>query len=151
MGHRSAPTRHVDTTIQCQDHRCWCLTPSRCKARRTRGKAVLAAEYLITSRFVLFSPSPDSKMPNERSPLLENGHGTPENSERRPFGRRVLGFVKGEGQVGFIQSYRFLFLGSWVNLLLLFIPLSCISHYLKWDAGLRFLFSFLAIIPLAKA
>jgi Ca2+:H+ antiporter len=89
-------------------------------------------------------------MPSERSPLLENGSETLENRERQPFGRRVVSFVKGEGQAGFIQSYRYLFLGSWINLLLLSIPLSAISHFLKWDAGLCFLFSFIAIIPLAK-
>jgi Ca2+:H+ antiporter len=89
-------------------------------------------------------------MPSESTPLLENGSGLHEN-ERQPFGRRVLSFVKGEGQPGFLQSYHYLFLESWVNLLLLFIPLSAVSHYLKWDAGLRFLLSFLAIIPLAKA
>ena len=87
-------------------------------------------------------------MPSERTHLLGNGvHDT----ERRPLGHRVLSFIKGEGQPGFLRSYRYLFLESWVNWLLLFIPLSGVSHYLKWDAGLRFLLSFLAIIPLAKA
>jgi hypothetical protein len=69
-----------------------------------------------------------------------------------------------------IRSMKF-FLGSWIvrpqkdapflvsltnvlliqNILLLFIPLSAMAHYLVWDAGLRFLFSFIAIIPLGKA
>ncbi|KAF8509683.1 Sodium/calcium exchanger protein-domain-containing protein [Gautieria morchelliformis] len=88
-------------------------------------------------------------MPSESSPLLENGAALHE-SPPQPCARRLLSFVKGEGQPGFLQSYHFLFLESWVNLLLLFIPLSAISHYLNWDAGLRFLLSFLAIIPLAK-
>ncbi|KAF8584084.1 calcium/proton exchanger [Ramaria rubella] len=89
-------------------------------------------------------------MPTERSPLIENGNGVQHQGVQRSFGSRVLAFVKGEGQVGFIRSYTNLIFGSWVNLLLLFIPLSATSHYLNWDAGLRFLFSFLAIIPLAK-
>lgn len=86
--------------------------------------------------------------PNEHSPLLENGRT--ENTPRRSFGGRVIAVVRGEGEPGFIQSYRHLFLGSWINILLIFIILSGVSHYLKWDAGLRFVFSFLAIIPLAK-
>lgn len=37
-----------------------------------------------------------------------------------------------------------------MNILLVFVPLSFVSHHLDWDAGLRFLFSFAAIMPLAK-
>lgn len=44
----------------------------------------------------------------------------------------------------------FFLLGSWMNALLPFIFLSALSHYLNWDAGLRFAFSFIAIMPLAK-
>ncbi|OAX39381.1 hypothetical protein K503DRAFT_856082 [Rhizopogon vinicolor AM-OR11-026] len=33
----------------------------------------------------------------------------------------------------------------------MFIPLSFTSHFLNWDAGLRFLFSFMAIVPPAKS
>lgn len=91
-----------------------------------------------------YSPA---NMPSENSPLLSNG----EETQRQPFSRRAISFMKGEGQPGFFQSYHYLFLESWVNLLLLFIPLSAVSHYLMWDAGLRFTLSFLAIIPLAKA
>lgn len=90
-------------------------------------------------------------MLSESSPLLANGSGSPNVAERQAFGRRVLSFVKGEGQPSFLRSYRYLFFGSWVNLLLIFIPLSGVSHYLNWDAGQRFVLSFLAIIPLAKA
>ncbi|KAI0264387.1 calcium/proton exchanger [Gloeopeniophorella convolvens] len=39
---------------------------------------------------------------------------------------------------------------SWLNLLLVFIPLSWIFHFLKLDNTLIFVFSFLAIVPLAK-
>ncbi|KAF9227753.1 Calcium/proton exchanger [Gyrodon lividus] len=35
-------------------------------------------------------------------------------------------------------------------MLLVFVPLSAISHNLEWDAALRFTFSFMAILPLAK-
>ncbi|KAA1469351.1 Calcium/proton exchanger [Dentipellis sp. KUC8613] len=47
-------------------------------------------------------------------------------------------------------SLRWLLLGSYFNVLLIFVPLSVLAHTLNWDAGLRFLFSFIAIVPLAK-
>ncbi|KAN0124599.1 calcium/proton exchanger, partial [Lactarius tabidus] len=40
---------------------------------------------------------------------------------------------------------------SWLNVLLIFIPLSWIFHFLKLNNTLIFVFSFLAIVPLAKA
>jgi len=87
-------------------------------------------------------------MSSERSPLLSDGNG--DGTQRQPLNRAIVSFLKGEGQPGFFQSYHYLFFGSWVNVLLVFIPLSASSHYLNWDAGLRFLLCFLAIIPLAK-
>ena len=65
------------------------------------------------------------------------------------FGQRVKATLLAEGEPGFIKSYAHL-LKSWFNICLVFIPLSVISHHLNWDAGLRFTFSFLAIVPLAK-
>ncbi|KIO34739.1 hypothetical protein M407DRAFT_89616 [Tulasnella calospora MUT 4182] len=81
--------------------------------------------------------------PSERSPLLDghpNGHS----------GSRISSFFKAEGEPTWVGSLRFLFFSSYFNLFLVFVPLSVISHHLNWDAGLRFAFSFLAIVPLAK-
>jgi len=58
--------------------------------------------------------------------------------------------MKGEGEPSWAESFKFFIFGTWFNVLLLFIPLSFVSHFLNWDAGLRFLFSFIAIVPLAK-
>ncbi|WVQ71678.1 calcium/proton exchanger [Cryptococcus sp. DSM 104548] len=49
-----------------------------------------------------------------------------------------------------LGSTRYLLLGSWINLLLVCVPLSFISESLEWSAGARFATSFLAIVPLAK-
>lgn len=61
-----------------------------------------------------------------------------------------------------IGSTKHLLLGSWINLLLVAVPLSFIGMYkvsetllivaehLEWTASARFATSFLAIIPLAK-
>ncbi|KAH7908295.1 calcium proton exchanger [Hygrophoropsis aurantiaca] len=85
--------------------------------------------------------------PTETSPLLENGNSY-EGSVS--FSRRVINAVKGEGEPSWLNSYRYFLFGSWFNILLVFIPLSFVSEHLGWDAALRFSFSFLAIIPLAK-
>ncbi|WVF72177.1 calcium/proton exchanger [Kwoniella sp. CBS 6097] len=49
-----------------------------------------------------------------------------------------------------IGSSRHLLLGSWINLLLVCVPLSIIADLLHWSAAARFSTSFLAIVPLAK-
>ncbi|KAF9789841.1 Sodium/calcium exchanger protein-domain-containing protein [Thelephora terrestris] len=85
----------------------------------------------------------------DTTPLL--GNGADGRSRRLSYKERIVGiFSIPEGQPGWIQSYRYFLLGSWSNVLLVFVPLSFISHNLNWDAGLRFSFSFIAIMPLAK-
>jgi Ca2+:H+ antiporter len=85
---------------------------------------------------------------SENSPLLENGGLS---GHRNPsLFRRVRNFMKGEDEPSWTESFKFFIFGTWFNILLVFIPLSFISHSLDWDAGLVFLFSFLAIVPLAK-
>lgn len=85
---------------------------------------------------------------SENSPLLENGGLS---GHRNPsFFHRVINFMKGEDEPSWTESFKFFIFGTWFNILLVFIPLSFISHTLDWDAGLVFLFSFMAIVPLAK-
>ncbi|KAF5380913.1 hypothetical protein D9615_004160 [Tricholomella constricta] len=86
-----------------------------------------------------------SRSPTESTSLL-NGNSRP----RRSFLQRVATVVAARDEPSWFASYRWLILGSYLNILLLFIPLSFFSHHLHWDAGLRFSFSFVAIIPLAK-
>ncbi|KAI0053880.1 calcium/proton exchanger [Auriscalpium vulgare] len=80
---------------------------------------------------------------SESTPLLPNG--TPKPSPLH----RLVAFVKADGEPGWIASYKW-FLFSWVNLLLVLVPLAFAAHFGHWDAALRFSFSFLAIVPLAK-
>ncbi|GLB34724.1 putative calcium proton exchanger [Lyophyllum shimeji] len=63
---------------------------------------------------------------------------------------RAAAVVKAEHEPSWTASYKWFLFGSYLNVLLLFVPLSFISHHLNWDAALRFTFSFMAIIPLAK-
>ncbi|KAI9466367.1 calcium/proton exchanger [Lactarius psammicola] len=83
--------------------------------------------------------------PTEQSPLL---NGQPR--QPRSLYQSFLVFVKAEGEPSWLASYRWFIFGSWLNLLLLLVPVAAAAHYLSWDAPLRFGFSFVAIIPLAK-
>jgi len=85
---------------------------------------------------------------NERTPLIgENG----EYPAPEPFTHRVLHAIRGrDGEPSWLRSFKFFFLESYFNIFLVFIPLGGIAHFLNWDAGLRFAFNFLAIIPLAR-
>lgn len=82
----------------------------------------------------------------DRTPLLENGHGA---QPPKPFFARLADSLNVEDQPSWLASYKFFLFGSYLNILLLFVPLSFISHFLDWDAALRFSFSFIAIMPLA--
>ncbi|KAJ7578483.1 calcium:hydrogen antiporter [Mycena floridula] len=84
--------------------------------------------------------------PNEHTALLNGRNSRPNSS----IISRASALFKAEGEPSWINSYKFFLFGSYLNVLLLFIPLSVLSHYLNWDAALRFSFSFIAIIPLAK-
>ncbi|KAF7337919.1 Vacuolar calcium ion transporter [Mycena venus] len=87
-------------------------------------------------------------MSSESTPLL-NGNGSHSHSDATFF-QRVKTLIAAEEEPSWTQSYRFFIFGSYLNLFLLFVPLSVIAHKLNWDAALRFSFSFIAIIPLAK-
>ena len=91
---------------------------------------------------------------SETTPLLhQNGDTTrkPSPGPPRTFSQRVAAFVNpaAHGEPGWLHSFRFFFFGSWLNILLIAVPLSAIAHYANWDAALRFSFSFIAIMPLA--
>jgi Ca2+:H+ antiporter len=87
--------------------------------------------------------------PSERTRLLENG-GQNGEPPHKPFAQRATAFFKAEGEPSWVASYKYFWFGAWVNILLIFVPLSFLAHHLNWDAPLRFIFSFIAIMPLAK-
>jgi Ca2+:H+ antiporter len=53
-------------------------------------------------------------------------------------------------QPTFIQSLKAFFLSSWLNVLLVFVPLGLVSDHVGWPGVAVFVLNFLAIIPLAK-
>lgn len=92
-------------------------------------------------------------MASERTRLLDNSTSSlPYHNGHleQPAHRTFLGALKGEGEPSFAQSYKHFWFGSYLNLFLVFVPLSFIAHHLNWDSTLRFAFSFFAIIPLAS-
>ncbi|CAE6442163.1 unnamed protein product [Rhizoctonia solani] len=90
-------------------------------------------------------------MTAETQPLLSNGsNGSNGHGRERSFVQKVKEVIIAEGEPGWIESSRFMIFGSWFNILLVFIPLALAAEKLEWDAGLRFAFSFIGIVPLAK-
>ncbi|KAJ7286371.1 Sodium/calcium exchanger protein-domain-containing protein [Mycena rebaudengoi] len=86
--------------------------------------------------------------PTETSALLPNGRN---GSNSNPsFAHRIKTLIAAEGEPSWYQSYKFFIFGSWLNLFLLFVPLSVVSHYLQLDAALRFSFSFHRYHPIGK-
>jgi Ca2+:H+ antiporter len=84
---------------------------------------------------------------SESTPLLANGR---EHRANASFAHRLSAIIKADGEPTWGASYKAFIFTSYLNILLIFIPLSFLSHHLNWDAALRFTFSFIAIIPLAK-
>src|SRR6266700_1752768 len=90
-------------------------------------------------------------VPSESTPLLparQNGNAAAPVARR--FRQRLVSILKAEGEPTWLQSYKWFFFGSWFNVLLVFVPLSVIAHHMHFDVALRFGFSFMAIMPLAK-
>ncbi|KIM48760.1 hypothetical protein M413DRAFT_85225 [Hebeloma cylindrosporum] len=89
-------------------------------------------------------------VPSESTPLLPAHNGIADVSDPRPFRERFVSILKAEDEPTWLQSCTWFFFGSWFNVLLVFVPLSVIAHHMHWDVALRFGFSFMAIMPLAK-
>ena len=85
--------------------------------------------------------------PSEQSPLL---NGEWRQRQSRSYYQKLVALLKAEDEPSWLDSCRWFILGSWANLLLLLVPVAAASHYLNWDAPLRFGFCFIAIVPLAK-
>ncbi|KAF9059092.1 Sodium/calcium exchanger protein-domain-containing protein [Rhodocollybia butyracea] len=91
-----------------------------------------------------------SSASSERTALLPNGDRRHFSESDNNFLQRTSLLFKTEGQPSHLASWKFFLFGSWINVLLVFVPLSIIAHNLDLDAALRFSFSFFAIVPLAS-
>ncbi len=74
-----------------------------------------------------------------RQPLIEQADGDQEDGEL------PLCDVHND----LLEAKKLLF-GSWVNLLLIFVPFGVISHFADWSASVTFFLNFLGMIPLAS-
>lgn len=102
-------------------------------------------------------------MPSESTPLLpgqSRGNNLPGKHNRRssaghptrlPNGGNSTGNTVEEPLKTFrpLQSSRYILLRSWLNLLLLTVPVALACHFVNWPATVKFIISFLSIIPLA--
>jgi Ca2+:H+ antiporter len=80
-------------------------------------------------------------MPATETTALLNG------SSRRS---GIVAFIDAEGLPPWLASLKWFLFSSYFNILLIFVPLAVLAHHLQWDVALRFVFSFIAIMPLAK-
>lgn len=111
----------------------------------------ITASCLVGTQLLIVSCAPPlifSARPKERQPLL----GSEANGGHHRTGSfaRITSIFNTQGQPSYVDSFKWILFDSWWNILLVFIPLSIISHRLDWDAAFRFSFSFIAIMPLAK-
>jgi Ca2+:H+ antiporter len=82
----------------------------------------------------------------EQTPLLSAS----EYSPRQSLYSKIVTFLRAEDEPSWLVSFRWFFFGSWLNTLLLFVPVTATAHYLNWEAPLRFGLCFVSIISLAK-
>ncbi|KAK0565496.1 hypothetical protein OC861_003719 [Tilletia horrida] len=96
-------------------------------------------------------------MPSENTPLLNqsvppvqtNSRGVPLNAADSNHGLPLHRSSQSHAP-NFFQSFWWLLTSSWLNVLIVFIPLGFVAEHLHWGALLIFVFNFLAIVPLAK-
>ncbi|CAO1629713.1 unnamed protein product [Sympodiomycopsis kandeliae] len=85
---------------------------------------------------------------NERTPLVGDNGLPMHRPESYP--NRNSALHPPRGQPNTLSSFYWLLTNSWLNLLMVFIPLGFVAEKLKWDAVWIFSLNFLAIMPLAK-
>jgi len=114
---------------------------------------------LSQSEFNIFPLSSSHNIPSEPSPVTEQLSIDPARIHRRRWNivsvlREVVRQNRRDKPLKEAPSVResilAIFKTSWLNILFIFIPLSWIFHFLKLNNTLTFVFSFLAIAPLAK-
>ncbi|KAJ7707775.1 Sodium/calcium exchanger protein-domain-containing protein [Mycena rosella] len=100
-------------------------------------------------------PTRTSLRPRRTATTSSNAEGTGGSRTRFSLSRAATSMFKPEKKVGkapgVLASIRSIIMASWLNLLLVFIPISWAFNFAAKDQHtLVFVFSFLAIIPLAK-
>ncbi|EGG05435.1 uncharacterized protein MELLADRAFT_56421 [Melampsora larici-populina 98AG31] len=82
---------------------------------------------------------------NETTPLIQDLE-----SSRPDHNRSDSGYALHPSTPTNAESFKHFFFSSYLNLLLVAVPLSFLSHFLKWGSTSDFIISFIAIIPLAS-
>ncbi|EGO01598.1 hypothetical protein SERLA73DRAFT_176981 [Serpula lacrymans var. lacrymans S7.3] len=57
---------------------------------------------------------------------------------------------KGREKVGILESIKAIALSSWLNILLVNIPIAWVSHFLEWHPSITFSLCFLSMVPLER-
>ena len=93
------------------------------------------------NNFNPWSAEPDAPNPNQQGPTVDSAeqqHGEPEkNTAKKPLGRNI------------IEHLRLIFLRSWLNILLIFVPAGIIVYAVGINPNVVFALNAIAVIPLA--
>ncbi|EHS62567.1 Ca2+:H+ antiporter, variant [Puccinia graminis f. sp. tritici CRL 75-36-700-3] len=87
-------------------------------------------------------PKPSLRIDGESTPLIQDLEATRSTSNSGLFAHHANAPTD-------VQSLKNFICSSYVNVLLVAVPLSFISHFLHWGSMADFIISFIAIIPLA--
>jgi len=103
------------------------------------------------------------RIPDEEQGMHTNStaRGTPEPKSRTGSGYRFVDrfLRRGRSKVGVLDSLKAVFFSSWLNVLLLFLPIAWVAHFSNarddppqktWHYSATFILCFLSIIPLEK-
>jgi hypothetical protein len=112
---------------------------------------IIKSRVVVTVRrhwhWTLFrSRSAYKYMPSTERTTLLNDYSRP----RWSFYQKVHTLLRAEGEPSWQDSCQWFLFGCRLNIFLLLAPVAAAAHHLKWDAPLRFGFSFIAILPFAK-
>ncbi|GAA93422.1 uncharacterized protein L969DRAFT_89475 [Mixia osmundae IAM 14324] len=94
----------------------------------------------------------NAKPNGEREPLLDSSTSSRRSSHHIPNNHNPPSPAPNplsHGDPSLLESFRNLFLGTYINILLVAVPLGFLSHFLHWGPTADFVINFLAIIPLA--
>ncbi|KAK0524479.1 hypothetical protein OC834_005521 [Tilletia horrida] len=94
-------------------------------------------------------PSETTPLLNQSLPVPTNARGLPVNAADSNHGLPMHRHSHSSAP-NFAKSFLWLLTSSWLNVLIVFVPLGILAEKLGWGALLIFVFNFLAIVPLAK-
>lgn len=105
--------------------------PSRTARSRAQRIITLVERARLQRECELTGQLPNAYHSLPRSPLSSR----PASPISHPFAPKQTGLDIDQGEPSFVESFRTFFFGSWINILLVTVPLSFVSKYLGWGTS----------------